>query len=180
MSKNQAFKNENRLLDSPEAPLEQAHLHTNLVANTGEGRESNWAAKTPHLTSNAQAQISTLPYCRPSSIQMPTNKLPGHHQQAVLTITLNPILKDPSPSIPSGDNPQPSSPFQANPQSIPSWETLNQSHPGRPSSPSWANLQAHSRPTLNQSHPGRPSSPSWANFQAHPGHPQAYTKANLQ
>ena len=57
--KNQAFKNENGLLDSPEAPLEQAHLHTNLIANTGEGRESNWAAKTPYLTSNAQAQIST-------------------------------------------------------------------------------------------------------------------------
>ena len=58
--KNQAFKNENGLLDSPEAPLERAYLHINLVANTGEGRESNWAANIPHLTFNAQAQISTV------------------------------------------------------------------------------------------------------------------------
>ena len=29
----------------PDAPLEQAHLHTNLVANTGEGWKSNGAAK---------------------------------------------------------------------------------------------------------------------------------------
>ena len=40
------LQNENGLLDSPEAPLEQAYLHTNLVANAGEGWESNWAAKT--------------------------------------------------------------------------------------------------------------------------------------
>ena len=44
--KNQAFKNENEFLDSPNAPLEQAFLHTNLVANAGEGWESNWAAKS--------------------------------------------------------------------------------------------------------------------------------------
>ena len=56
----QASKNENGLLDSPEAPLEQAYLHTNLVANAGEGRESYWAAKIQHLTSNAQAQILTI------------------------------------------------------------------------------------------------------------------------
>ena len=60
--KNQVVKNENvmeGLFDSPDAPLEQAYLHTNLVANAGEGRESNWAANIQHLISNAQAQIST-------------------------------------------------------------------------------------------------------------------------
>ena len=65
--KNQALKNENileGLLYSPEAPLEQAYLHTNLVANAGEGRESNWAANIQHLISNAQAQISTGTYLR--------------------------------------------------------------------------------------------------------------------
>ena len=37
---NQVLKNENGLLNSPDAPLEQAYLHTNLAANTEEGRES--------------------------------------------------------------------------------------------------------------------------------------------
>ena len=60
--KNQALKNEiilEGLLDSPDAPLEQAYSYTNLVANTREGRESNWAAKIQHLISNAKAQSST-------------------------------------------------------------------------------------------------------------------------
>ena len=34
--KNQAFKNENGFLDSPEAPLEQASLSYNCVANAGQ------------------------------------------------------------------------------------------------------------------------------------------------
>ena len=33
------------LIDSPDAPLEQAYLSYKLVANVGEGWESNWAAK---------------------------------------------------------------------------------------------------------------------------------------
>ena len=60
---NPVLKNENileGLLNSPDAPLEQAYLHTNLVAsNAGEGRESDWAAQIQHLISSAQAQIST-------------------------------------------------------------------------------------------------------------------------
>ena len=46
----QILKNENILegwLDSPNAALEEACLNRNLVANAGEGWESNWAAKIP-------------------------------------------------------------------------------------------------------------------------------------
>ena len=59
---NQVLQNENileGLLNSPDAPLEQAYLHTNLVADAEEGQESDWAAQIQHLISNAQAQIST-------------------------------------------------------------------------------------------------------------------------
>ena len=34
--------------------------YINLVANAGEGRKSNWAAKIEHLISNAQGPISAL------------------------------------------------------------------------------------------------------------------------
>ena len=39
------------LIDSPDAPLEQAYLSYKRVANAGEGWESNWAAKFQHLNS---------------------------------------------------------------------------------------------------------------------------------
>ena len=36
------------LIDSPNAPLEQAYLSYKWAANAGEGWESNWAAKIQH------------------------------------------------------------------------------------------------------------------------------------
>ena len=36
------------LIDSPNAPLEQAYLSYKWAANAGEGWESNWAAKFQH------------------------------------------------------------------------------------------------------------------------------------
>ena len=41
-----------RLLDSPDAPLEQGYLSYKWVANAGEVWESNWVAKTQHRNSN--------------------------------------------------------------------------------------------------------------------------------
>ena len=42
------------LIDSPDAPLEQAYLSYKRVANAGEGWESNWAAKFQHLGAKIQ------------------------------------------------------------------------------------------------------------------------------
>ena len=49
--------NENGLLDSPDAPLEQVYLLYKGVANAGEGWESNWAAKIQHRHSNMGAKF---------------------------------------------------------------------------------------------------------------------------
>ena len=58
--KMQALKNENGCLIPQMLPWNRPTYDTKWVANAGEGWESNWAAKTPHLISNAWAQVSTL------------------------------------------------------------------------------------------------------------------------
>ena len=66
-------------------PWSRPIYHTNLVANAGEGRESNWAAKIQHLIFNAQAQISTAPF-------ISLGRHNSRHCHALLsTLTLTPL-----------------------------------------------------------------------------------------
>ena len=53
----QALENENGLLDSPDAPLEQTYLHTNLVANREKDRQSR-AAKRQQIIPRIEAFLS--------------------------------------------------------------------------------------------------------------------------